>query len=686
MFDSIVLDVVIGLVFIYLLYSLMVTLIGEIISSNINLRGIILLKSIKRMLNDSGTYKGSFAQKFYAHPTIKYLAANNIISWPSYISADTFSTTVISLLRKRKTASTVMEEIKIGVFCHDFKSAPETRRQLLGLIEEANGDLDTFKRGLESWYNETQDRATGWFKRRMQLILFIIGFVIAALFNINSFKIAQILTNNNEARYKVLAMASDSATKAGLEKIVVQEQQRKQEQWKREGKVDSTKAPAASGMDTMPYHQYKELTSYSEQLTDILGLGLKSAPAYHIIIACIDIPIPKHFFPWNKDFWGILITALALSLGAPFWFGLLNKLLVLKGSGKNPDEEKARQAEEGKDTFKSVTANLEKDQNKHHLSEHVAKDPVLYAIALNEQLWKKIPGVIAVNKDYTLTTNNGLHAKTPCIEITHSPEADTSSIQSKVDVDFQGAIHHIPIEKRKLGYAKPHFPDDVQQHIQPQKPELRVTHADNKDPNKDWGTITGVVKDNSRANTYLLLSCAHVLQGNNTGGALNGSTGVKGDQDIVLGTLKFYLHSAIYDVAWAEVAAAYKNKSGDDFKNLFIRPPRMVNSDDADAMLNVKMEGAMSGSQSGKLWSVNAKDIFNFPGGKLPMFNLLKITSIDAQGNRKAISQGGDSGALLKDDNDAPIGIVIGGNDEFTYAIKLADIFNDYKSTLGPIA
>ena len=31
---------------------------------------------------------------------------------------------------------------------------------------------------------------------------------------------------------------------------------------------------------------------------------------------------------------GWIITALAISLGAPFWFGLLNKLVALRGAGK----------------------------------------------------------------------------------------------------------------------------------------------------------------------------------------------------------------------------------------------------------------------------------------------------------------------------------------------------------------
>jgi hypothetical protein len=34
---------------------------------------------------------------------------------------------------------------------------------------------------------------------------------------------------------------------------------------------------------------------------------------------------------------GLLVTVLAISLGAPFWFDLLNRLVNLRSTGKPPD-------------------------------------------------------------------------------------------------------------------------------------------------------------------------------------------------------------------------------------------------------------------------------------------------------------------------------------------------------------
>lgn len=38
-------------------------------------------------------------------------------------------------------------------------------------------------------------------------------------------------------------------------------------------------------------------------------------------------------FPWKEGFWGLIITALMISLGAPFWFDLLSKFVQIRNTG-----------------------------------------------------------------------------------------------------------------------------------------------------------------------------------------------------------------------------------------------------------------------------------------------------------------------------------------------------------------
>src|SRR4051812_16623037 len=62
MFNSLAFDVVIGLIFVYILYSLLATILGELISSIINLRAVVLRVAIERILND-GYYKRKEKEK-----------------------------------------------------------------------------------------------------------------------------------------------------------------------------------------------------------------------------------------------------------------------------------------------------------------------------------------------------------------------------------------------------------------------------------------------------------------------------------------------------------------------------------------------------------------------------------------------------------------------------------------------
>ena len=59
-------------------------------------------------------------------------------------------------------------------------------------------------------------------------------------------------------------------------------------------------------------------------------------------ISAVSLPIGWSEFPKRDQlpiiFLGWLITAFAVSLGAPFWFDLLNKFMNIRSAGKAPDE------------------------------------------------------------------------------------------------------------------------------------------------------------------------------------------------------------------------------------------------------------------------------------------------------------------------------------------------------------
>src|ERR1043165_438174 len=102
MFGSNILEVAIGLIFIYLLYSLLATSINEAIASYFGWRAENLKKAINRMLDDDSG-DTSLSTKFYQEPLIKYLGESSFFGVikrkPAYLSAQNFSKNVMDLLK-----------------------------------------------------------------------------------------------------------------------------------------------------------------------------------------------------------------------------------------------------------------------------------------------------------------------------------------------------------------------------------------------------------------------------------------------------------------------------------------------------------------------------------------------------------------------------------------------------------
>src|SRR5207245_4507172 len=111
---SVVIDIAVGLVFTYLLLSLIVTAVQEVIESVIKLRAAHLAKGVEKLL---GSEK---ATEFFDKPLIKAASPDK---WrgagtrkPSYIEAQSFSTAVLDIIARADTAGPrTIEEIKAGI-------------------------------------------------------------------------------------------------------------------------------------------------------------------------------------------------------------------------------------------------------------------------------------------------------------------------------------------------------------------------------------------------------------------------------------------------------------------------------------------------------------------------------------------------------------------------------------------
>jgi hypothetical protein len=179
----------------------------------------------------------------------------------------------------------------------------QIRDALTQAIDNASGDINAAQVSIQHWFDSAMDRVSGWYKRRSQYIVFGLGLLMALALNVNTITIAQSLSTSAELRQAVLSEAQ---------------------------KMESSQPGCAGGQpcDLAPTGAVAELDR-----TDI-PIGW-SAAAISALLAPTRSSVPPFVLPaWLEILSGYLLTAFAVTLGAPFWFDILNRLMVIRATVK----------------------------------------------------------------------------------------------------------------------------------------------------------------------------------------------------------------------------------------------------------------------------------------------------------------------------------------------------------------
>ena len=148
------------------------------------------------------------------------------------------------------------------------------------------------------------DRASGWYKRRTQLILIWMGLGIAVVFNADTLAIFDRLQSDPETAEKIAQMA---------------------ESYVETHENDSTLVKTNMDYQEAADEIKKINESHLNYMKSRLGMGWET----------MDI---SNFsgYDWLVKALGWIITALAISKGAPFWFDILRQIVSVRSSGKRP--------------------------------------------------------------------------------------------------------------------------------------------------------------------------------------------------------------------------------------------------------------------------------------------------------------------------------------------------------------
>lgn len=318
MFGSDILDVAIGIVFVFLIISIVCSAIREGLESILKTRAAYLEAGIRELLGDRGG--SGLAEQVYSHPIISGLYPSDYqkppirsrLSWvfargrnlPSYIPARNFALAVMDLAARGPVNAQDENRDHVPLTVETLRrnlpnvQNPTVRRVLLTALDSANGDLDNVRQTLQAWYDSSMDRVSGWYKRSTQWIIFAIGVTVAVAMNVDTIDVTKFLYTNKAARSAIVADAAVAATDTAY-----------------------------------LHHGYQEARA---KITDesLLPVGWTNIRTGNDVL--------HHILGW-------LVTALACSMGAPFWFDLLNKMMVIRSTVK-PHEKSPEESSEDRQT------------------------------------------------------------------------------------------------------------------------------------------------------------------------------------------------------------------------------------------------------------------------------------------------------------------------------------------------
>jgi hypothetical protein len=304
------LEVLLGLFFMYFVLSIVCSAINEGISAVFNLRAKYLERGVRTLF-----MRDANVRAFYSHWRVRALIKppGKIFRGPrkpSYLPSRTFALTLLDTFAPPEDATESHDLIGRATKAlgpppddADPHSRPNeiVRGLLRDALEESRGDVDRFRTVLERSFDDVMDRASGWYKRRIQLILFVLALTLVGVMNADSWAVGQRLWKDDALRAAVVSQANRVVQAGGAECA----------------KTDPNEPRTAAAAKCI-----SEVNQYG------LPLGWTHATS------------PHDFTGGFGKLVGLLVTAFALTLGAPFWFDLLGKVARVRGSGPPPPETK----------------------------------------------------------------------------------------------------------------------------------------------------------------------------------------------------------------------------------------------------------------------------------------------------------------------------------------------------------
>ena len=351
MFLEEVLEVAVGLIFMWLVLSISTMQVQEWIVTRLRWRADDLEKAIRQMLMSN-----ELADEIYNHPLIRSMKkapkpGDKKDPKPSYIPADKFALILFDTVASAGTdQSKVLKPLNLPNLRKGINELAKTNKDLAKAInsllvgvEKTDDAIATTRNNIEKWFNDVMDRSSGWYKRRAQGVAFLIGLAFAIILNIDSVAVANFLWREPSVRQALAARASTfqppEQTEENNPAMAIQEFR---------DQFDGLQIPFGWTFEEVNLSQTNEAGAVVNLTCSFWPTSDQQVFGFGNNNNCIRPTTAQT--NTNGLIWiiaklmGIAMTAAGAAQGAPFWFDMLAKFTNVRGSGVKPpkDEDEAK--------------------------------------------------------------------------------------------------------------------------------------------------------------------------------------------------------------------------------------------------------------------------------------------------------------------------------------------------------
>lgn len=276
--DTRTLEVLFALGGIFFIYGVLASQIGEVVATLLASRARFLALGIRQLVGDK------LGEKVLQHPLVRSMG-NTYVGLPSYIPGGIFAKAMLDAYYNGAQPTPTA----------DGNSPEEVDKRLqLVIKEQLDPDRQAEEERVEAWFNQAMDRLSGSYRRYAGRILLVVSFLLVVGTNADGLQLAQQL-----ARAGSLRQESSELTRKMLDSCQVIE-----------GRLECRGAggEVASGAEG---HALQALQWIQGAVIKPWNLG--------------DVR-RMNATDWLMKVLGLLLTTLAVSMGAPFWFDLLTRV------------------------------------------------------------------------------------------------------------------------------------------------------------------------------------------------------------------------------------------------------------------------------------------------------------------------------------------------------------------------